>query len=82
MSKLSKKASSQRLRDDKRLEVLYSLEPELRHLSGLLSILTLLGETSDAVDPIALSSLGQAAQESFGAIEESWRKLLTEARQE
>lgn len=82
MSKPRKKASSQRLHDGKRLDVLYSLEPELRHLGGLLTILSLLGETSDAVDPIALSSLGQAAQESFGVIEESWRRLLTEVRQE
>jgi len=82
MSKLRTKTSSQRLRDGKRLDVLYSLEPELRRLSDLLTILSLLGETSDAVDPIALSSLGQAAHESLGVIEGSWRELLAEARKE
>ncbi len=75
-------SKSKRPRDSNRLDVLHSLEPELRHLSGLLTILSLLGETSDAVDPLALSSLGQAAQKSFGVVEENWRQLLTEARQE
>lgn len=81
MSKPSKKTPSTHPHHAKRLDAFYDLEPELRHLNGLLTILSLLGETSDAVDPLALSSLGQAAQESLGMIEESWRELLTEARQ-
>lgn len=82
MSKRSKATPPTKSRKHKQLAALFDMEPELRHLGGLLTVLSLLGETSDAVDPIALSSLGQAAQASFGSIEESWRELLADARQE
>ena len=62
-------------------DALHDLEPELRQLNGLLTILTLLGETSDTVEPIALSSLGRAAREAFDAINEGWRELMAEAGQ-
>ena len=54
--------------------VLDEMEPELRQLDGLLTVLVLLGETSDSVQPIALSSLGRAARDAFETIDENWLK--------
>lgn len=56
------------------------IEPELRQLDGLLTVLVLLGETSDSVEPIALSSLGRAARDAFDAIKDNWRKAMDEIR--
>lgn len=54
------------------------MEPELRQLDGLLAVLVLLGETSDSVEPIALSSLGRAARDAFETISENWKKAVGE----
>lgn len=63
------------------MDVLLEIEPELRQLDGLLSVLTLLGEAADSVEPVALSSLGLAARESFDTINTAWRTLLAENHQ-
>lgn len=49
------------------------MEPELRHLEGVVALLTILGEAQDSVEPVALSALAKSARQIFETLSVSWR---------
>jgi len=52
------------------------MEPELRHLDGLITALRILGEADDSIDPIAVSSLARCACESLEQMEQNWSAAI------
>ncbi len=56
------------------------MEPELRHLDGLITALRILGEADDSIEPIAMSSLARCARESLEQIEQDWRTAIRALR--
>lgn len=49
------------------------LETELHQLSGLLSVLKIIGEAVDAVDPVAIAALARASDQALGGALSAWR---------
>lgn len=66
---------------DSALDALDGIEPSLRHLSGLVTALCLLGEVEDSIEPIAISSLARCAGETLDEVERSWRMAIGALRQ-
>lgn len=52
------------------------IEPELRHLDGLITTLRILGEADDFIEPVAISSLARCARETLEEIERDWRTAI------
>lgn len=59
---------------------LHDMEPELRQLDGVLTLLTILGEAQDSVEPMALASLAKAGRDAFTVLDSNWRTLFAEFR--
>jgi hypothetical protein len=57
------------------------MAPELRHLEGVVALLTILGEAQDLVEPVALSALAKSARQIYEALSASWRSALEGMRQ-
>jgi hypothetical protein len=55
------------------LDALDDIEPELRHLYGLVAAFRMLGDADDAIEPVAVSSLARSAGETLEEIERNWR---------
>lgn len=62
-------------------DALDEIEPNLQHLAGLISVLRLLGQAADSVEPVAVSSLARCSGETLDAIEQSWRMAIGALRQ-
>jgi hypothetical protein len=58
------------------LEALDDIEPELRHLDGLVTAFRILGEADDAIEPVAVSALARCARETLEEIERNWRAAI------
>lgn len=58
------------------LEALDGIEPELRQLTGLLFALRILGESDDAIEPVAISSIARSACSTLDEIEQLWRTAI------
>ena len=58
------------------LSALDDMEPELRHLDGLMTAVRILGEADDSIEPAAISSLARCACETLEEIEGSWRTAI------
>jgi hypothetical protein len=54
-------------------DAVYDMESELRHLQGLIALLTILGEAHDSVEPVALSALARSGRETSEALLTGWR---------
>lgn len=63
------------------LSALDELEPELRHLVGLITALRILGEANDSIEPVAVSSLARCAQVTLEEIERNWRTAINAMRE-
>lgn len=57
-------------------KTLLDIEPELRTLEGLSSILLSLSTAADQIEPIALAPLAQLSSEALEQTLTSWRKAL------
>lgn len=62
-------------------DAVHDMEPELRHLEGVVALLTILGEAQDLVEPAALSALAKSARQIFEALSVSWRTAFEGMRQ-
>lgn len=58
------------------LGALDRMEPDLRHLDGLIRAFRILGEADDSIEPVAVSSLARCAQEMLEEIERNWRTAI------
>jgi hypothetical protein len=48
------------------LGALDEMEPELRHLGGLIAAFRILGEADDSIEPVAVSTLARCARDAGG----------------
>jgi hypothetical protein len=55
------------------LDALDDIEPELRHLHGLIAAFRIPGEAGDAIEPVAVSSMARSAGEALEEVERNWR---------
>ena len=62
------------------LGALDAIEPELRHLNGLISALSILGEATDSIEPVAIFSLARCAHQTLGGIARDWRLAIDALR--
>jgi hypothetical protein len=62
------------------LDTLDGIEPELRHLHGLITACTILGEADDSIEPVAIASLARCAREALKEIELNWRTAISALR--
>ncbi len=62
------------------LGALDAIEPELRHLDGLITVLRVLGEATDSIEPVAISSLARCAGQTLEDIERDWRAAIEALR--
>lgn len=53
--------------------VLLEMESELRQIEGVLTLMTILGEAEDSVEPVALAALARSGQTAFEQLSEQWR---------
>lgn len=53
--------------------VLFDMEPELRQIEGVLTLLSILGEAGDSIEPVALAALARSGQASFEELSALWR---------
>lgn len=58
------------------LGALDEMEPELRHLDGLIAAFRILGEADDSIEPVAVSSLARCARETVEELERNWRTAI------
>lgn len=56
------------------------MEPQLRHLNGLMTAFRILGEAGDSIEPVAVSSLARCAQETLEEVERNWRTAISGLR--
>jgi hypothetical protein len=52
------------------------MEPDLRHLAGLITAFRILGEADDSIEPVAVSSLARCARETPDELERNWRAAI------
>jgi hypothetical protein len=62
------------LSDEKVLDLIDRIEPDLRLLEGVVSVLRSLSETSDAVEPVALEAMARLAGETVDRVTSCWRE--------
>jgi hypothetical protein len=62
-------------------DAVHDMEPALRHLEGVVALLTILGEAQDQIEPVALSALAKSARQIFEALSVSWRAAFEGMRQ-
>lgn len=62
------------------LGALDEMEPDLRHLVGVLTAFRILGEAADSIEPVTVSSLARCAQETLEQIERNWRTAMAALR--
>ncbi len=63
------------------MDTLDGMEPELRHLAGLVMTLRILGEANDSIEPLAISSISRSANDTLDAIDKSWRQAIAALRE-
>jgi hypothetical protein len=63
------------------LGALDQMEPDLRHLDGLIAALRIMGEANDSIEPVAVSSLARCAQDTLEEIERNWRTAIGAMRE-
>lgn len=63
------------------LGALDQMEPDLRHLDGLITAFRILGEADDSIEPVAVSSLARCAQDTLEEIERNWRTAIGAMRE-
>ena len=63
------------------LGALDEMEPDLRHLDGLIAALRILGEADDSIEPVAVSSLARCARETLEELERNWRTAIGALRE-
>ncbi len=63
------------------LGALDEMEPELRHLGGLIAAFRILGEAGDSIEPVAVSSLARCARETLQELERHWRTAIGALRE-
>lgn len=66
--------------DENVRNLLDRMEPDLRLLEGTVSVLRLLSETSDAVEPVALEAIAHLAGETVERVILRWRDTYDELR--
>jgi hypothetical protein len=66
---------------DSALDALDAMEPELRHLDGLIAAFRILGEADDSIEPVAVSSLARCARETLEGLERNWRTAIGTLRE-
>ena len=62
------------------VHTLDEMEPELRHLAGLVMALRILGEADDAIEPLAISSIARSAGSTLDDIDRAWRSAMAGLR--
>lgn len=62
------------------LDSLLRMEPQLRLLEGSVALLMALGETAEAVEPIALATLAKVSDDALTELRSSWRECLEQLR--
>jgi hypothetical protein len=58
------------------VDALDDIEPDLRHLDGLIAAFRILGEVDDSIEPVAVSSLARCARETLEEIERNWQTAI------
>ena len=53
--------------------VLFDMEPDLSQIEGVLTLLSILGEAGDSVEPVALAALARAGENAFEQLSGRWR---------
>ncbi|HEV7416288.1 MAG TPA: hypothetical protein VGN98_09025 [Tianweitania sediminis] len=62
------------------LDLLLEMEPELKQLQGGITLLRALGDTTDAVEPVALAALAQCCEGGLERVMDLWRSSLNTSR--
>lgn len=63
------------------MEALDRLETELHQLSGVLTVLKIVGEAADGIEPVAIAALARASECSITAAMDAWRLAHAAAHQ-
>ena len=58
------------------VDTVHRLEPELRHLEGILATLWILGEHRESIEPAALAALARSMEGSVDELTACWRQLF------
>lgn len=61
-------------------DAIHAMEPELRHLEGVVALLAILGEAQDSVEPAALSVLANSCRQALEPLSNSWRIVFAGLR--
>lgn len=56
--------------------VLFEMEPPLRHIEGVLALLTILGQATEPVEPAALAVLARSGQSAHDELSHHWCQIL------
>lgn len=57
-------------------DALDDVEPNVRHLTGLVAALRILGEAGDSIEQTAISALARCASAALDEIERDWRSAI------
>lgn len=58
------------------VDAVHRMEPELRHLEGVLATLWILGEHRESIEPVALAALARSMEGSIDELTICWRQLF------
>ena len=57
-------------------DLLFEMEPQIQLLEGVVSLLCILGESHDSVEPVALATLANCCGDTVSEVSSSWRAAL------
>ena len=76
MSRKPQKPSDTAKIDAPLQSILFGMEPPLRQIEGILALLTILGQATEPVEPIALAVLARSGQSAHDELSHHWCQIL------
>jgi hypothetical protein len=75
---MAKSRGKQKLKSEPNdfVDAVHRMEPELRHLEGILATLLIFGEAGDSIEPAALAALARSMEGSVDELTICWRQLF------
>jgi hypothetical protein len=57
-------------------DLLFSMEPEIQLLEGVVALLRILAEADDSIEPVAIAAVADCCGEAVSEVSTSWRAAL------
>jgi hypothetical protein len=61
-------------------DYLLEIEPDLQHLQAVVTLLRVLGEAGDSIEPVALTGLAHLSGEALERVTSGWQAALNAVR--